>query len=86
VLRDGRDRGHAVVLAGTTEELAASFRGFAADARRSRSGLLLSPASHLDGELLGLRLLRSAAFSGPPGRGLLVRGGKALLVQVPLPG
>ena len=83
VLRDGRDRGHVMVLAGTTSDLAASFRGFTADARRSRTGLLLSPASHLEGELLGVRLARSAAFSGPPGRGLLVRGGHVQLVQVP---
>jgi S-DNA-T family DNA segregation ATPase FtsK/SpoIIIE len=83
VLRDGRDRGHGLVLAGTTDELASCFRGFTADARKSRTGLLLSPASHLEGELLGVRLTRSAAFTGPPGRGLLVRGGQALLVQVP---
>jgi S-DNA-T family DNA segregation ATPase FtsK/SpoIIIE len=85
VLREGRDLGHVVLLAGTTDELATAFRGFSADARRSRSGLLLSPASHLDGELLGVRLPRSAVFSGPPGRGLLVRSGQVLLVQVPLP-
>ena len=83
VLRDGRDRGHVLLVAGTTQELLASFRGFTADARKSRSGLLLTPASHLDGELLGVRLPRSAAFSAPPGRGLLVRSGLSLLVQVP---
>ncbi|MCW2599982.1 MAG: cell division protein FtsK [Frankiales bacterium] len=85
VLRDGPDRGHVVLLAGTTAELATSFRGFTADARRSRSGLVLSPTSHLEGELLGVRLPRSAAFAGPPGRGLLVRTGQVQLVQVPLP-
>ncbi len=84
VLREGRDRGHALVAAGTTEELAGSFRGATVDARRSRSGLLLSPASPLDGELLGVRLSRSATFSGPVGRGLLVRSGQVLLVQVPV--
>jgi S-DNA-T family DNA segregation ATPase FtsK/SpoIIIE len=85
VLRDGRDRGHVVLVAGTSEELATSFRGFTADARKSRSGLLLSPTSHLEGDLLGVRLPRSSVFSGPPGRGLLVRSGQVLLVQVPLP-
>ena len=84
VLREGRDHGHVVLVGGTTGELAATFRGFTADARKSRSGLLLSPASHLDGELLGVRLARSAAFTGPAGRGLLVRSGTAQLVQVPL--
>jgi hypothetical protein len=86
VLRAGRDLGHAVLLAGTTGELGAVFRGFPAEARKSRSGLLLSPGSHLDGELLGVRLPRSAAFRGPAGRGLLVRNGGPLLVQVPQPG
>ena len=84
ILREGRDHGHVVLVGGTTSELAATFRGFTADARKSRSGLLLSPASHLDGDLLGVRLARSAAFTGPAGRGLLVRGGAAQLVQVPL--
>ncbi len=83
VLREGRDRGHVVLVAGTTEELATSFRGFTADARRSRSGLLLTPTSHLEGELYGVRLARSAVFAGPTGRGLLMRSGQALLVQVP---
>ena len=85
VLRDGRDLTHAMVLAGTTEELLAAFRGFTADARKSRNGLLLSPEAHTQGELLGLRLPRSAVFTGPPGRGLLSTGGQLTLVQVPLP-
>jgi S-DNA-T family DNA segregation ATPase FtsK/SpoIIIE len=83
VLRDGRDAGHALVLAGGVEELAASFRGFAAEARKSRSGLLLGLTNHLDGELLGVRLPRSAVAPGPVGRGLLVRSGQLTPVQVP---
>ena len=85
VLRDGRDLSHCLVVAGTTDELAGAFRGFTADARKSRSGLLLSPASHLQGELLGVRLPRSAAFAGPPGRGLLITPGRVTTVQVPMP-
>ena len=85
VLRDGRDLGHCLIVAGTTDELAGAFRGFTADVRKSRSGLLLSPQSHLEGELLGARLARSAAFNGPPGRGLLITPGQVLLVQVPVP-
>lgn len=84
VVRSGRDTGHSLVLAGTSDELASSFRGFTFDARKSRSGLLLSPESHLHGELLGVRLPRSAAFTGPAGRGLLVRAGQVVLVQVPV--
>jgi len=84
VLRDGRDVGHVLVLAGTTEDLVGAFRGFTVDARKSRTGMILSPESHAQGDLLGVRLPRSAAFSGPPGRALLVQGGSAVLVQVPL--
>lgn len=85
VLRNGRARDHAVVVAGDTGTLSASSGGFAFDARRSRSGLLLSPASLDEGDLLGVRLQRSGVFSGPVGRGLLVRSGEVQLVQVPQP-
>jgi S-DNA-T family DNA segregation ATPase FtsK/SpoIIIE len=84
VLRDGRDAGHALVVAGAVDELAASFRGFAAEVRKSRSGLLLGLTNHLDGELLGVRLPRSAVGPGPVGRGLLVRNGQLSAVQVPV--
>jgi S-DNA-T family DNA segregation ATPase FtsK/SpoIIIE len=84
VLRDGRDQGHSVVLAGTTDELASTFRGFSTEARKSRSGLLLGLTSHLDGELLGVRLPRSAVSAGPIGRGLLIRNGQVVPVQVPV--
>jgi S-DNA-T family DNA segregation ATPase FtsK/SpoIIIE len=81
VLREGR---HHLVVAGTVDGLAGAFRGFAADIRRSRSGLLLGPVSHLDGELLGVRLPRSAVAPGPVGRGLLIRNGEPTAVQVPV--
>jgi S-DNA-T family DNA segregation ATPase FtsK/SpoIIIE len=83
VVRGGRDSGHVLVAAGTTDDLLSSFRGFLVEARKCRTGLLLTPTSHLAGEVLGLRLPRSAAFSEPVGRGLLVRSGQSLLVQVP---
>ncbi|MGB8650916.1 MAG: FtsK/SpoIIIE domain-containing protein, partial [Mycobacteriales bacterium] len=85
LLRSSADRGRCVVLAGSSDELAAAFHGWTAEARKSRSGLLLTPTSHLHGELLGVRLARSAAFAGPPGRGLLVQAGQVQQVQVPLP-
>jgi S-DNA-T family DNA segregation ATPase FtsK/SpoIIIE len=53
-----------------TEDLALSFRGIAADLRRSRTGLLLQPASG-DGELFGVRTAAPVAAL-PPGRGVLV--------------
>ncbi len=84
VLRTGRDSGHAVVVAASADDLLATFRGYLTEARKSRSGLLLTPSNHLVGEVLGLRLSRSAAFSEPAGRGLLVRSGQSQLVQVPI--
>jgi S-DNA-T family DNA segregation ATPase FtsK/SpoIIIE len=83
VLRDGRETGHALVIAGSLEDLAGCYRGFAADVRRCRSGVLLGLTSHLDGELLGVRLPRSAASPGPLGRGLLIRNGQPSRVQIP---
>ena len=73
-----------MVVGGTTTDLAAGFRGFVPEVRKTRAGLLLCPGSPADGELLGVRLPRTALFPGPPGRGLLLLDGTQLLVQVPL--
>jgi S-DNA-T family DNA segregation ATPase FtsK/SpoIIIE len=85
VVRHARDGEHAVVAAGTTDLLAAQYRGFVVELRRGRSGLLLSPQGlpH-EGDLLGVRLPR-AATAGPVGRGLLVLGGLVIPVQAALP-
>jgi len=77
--------GRAVVLAGNAGEVGAGFTGWQVDARKARHGLLLSPQDPADGELVGVRLPRSAV-GGPvlPGRGLLHLGDGALVpVQVP---
>jgi S-DNA-T family DNA segregation ATPase FtsK/SpoIIIE len=60
----------AAVVAGRCDDLATTYRGIAADVRRSHCGLLLRPGP-IDGELLGVRLGRRPA-AGPPGRGLLI--------------
>lgn len=80
-----RDRPGLVVAAGTADELAGAYRGPAATMKKSRSGLLLSPGSPNDGELLGVRLPRSAVGPANPGRGILVTAGAWQLVQVPVP-
>ncbi|MBO0898841.1 cell division-like protein [Cellulomonas sp. zg-ZUI199] len=80
-----RDRPGLVVAAGTADELGSAYRGPAATIKKSRSGLLLAPATPNDGDLFGLRLPRSAIGGAVPGRGLLVSGGAWQLVQVPLP-
>ncbi len=85
VARDGGEQGHVMVVAGSADELGRPMRGFIVDARQSRSGLLLCPETHLHGEIIGARLPRSAVFSRPVGRGVLVTGDTTAVVQVPLP-
>jgi DNA segregation ATPase FtsK/SpoIIIE, S-DNA-T family len=60
----------AIAAAGNSDELALTFRGVAAQVRRSRCALLLQPAP-VDGELVGLRLPRRRQRP-TPGRGLLI--------------
>ncbi|WP_408651754.1 FtsK/SpoIIIE domain-containing protein [Jatrophihabitans sp.] len=60
----------AVIATARSDDLAVSFRGPAAVARRRRTGLLLQP-SPADGDLLGIRI-PAHRMPSPPGRGLLV--------------
>lgn len=84
IRESGAGRQMAVVAAGPIEELKTELRGVIAEARRARCGLLLSPSSSFDGDLVGLRLPQSMVGRMPAGRGCLVRGGECLLVQVPV--
>jgi len=85
-VRDVRDTGSVLIAAATTEDLLLNrYRGWLSSARRDRTGLLLNPATHLDGDVFDLRLPRSTSGGWPPGRGLLSVRGEALTVQVPLP-
>jgi S-DNA-T family DNA segregation ATPase FtsK/SpoIIIE len=74
--------GTVVVAASTIDDLHTAFRGFLADLRRSRSGLLLDPQSPSDGELFGVRLPRSMCRSGIAGRGVIVCAEALCPVQV----
>ncbi|WP_449062972.1 FtsK/SpoIIIE domain-containing protein [Planomonospora algeriensis] len=85
VLRTGRDGEHGLIVAGATGDLTTAYRGFAAEARKSRTGLLLSVQSPADGDLFTVRLPRGAV-GGPPGRGLLITLGAVTPVQTALPG
>jgi len=80
---DGPSQGHALIVAGIAEELARPMRGFIYHTVQSRTGLLLCPEHTTDGELLGTRLLKSAVFRQPAGRGVLVDGLVPEIVQVP---
>jgi S-DNA-T family DNA segregation ATPase FtsK/SpoIIIE len=84
-VRHARDTGTVVAAAGTTDELLTRFRGFVVDLRRYRTGVLLDPQGPGDGDLLSVRLPRSAPAVVPPGRGLLCVRGRAQAVQVALP-
>ncbi|MGF1662184.1 MAG: FtsK/SpoIIIE domain-containing protein [Kineosporiaceae bacterium] len=86
LVRQAREKRWGVVLAGLTAELGSGFTGWAAEARRGRQGVLLSPQQVVDGDAVGARLTRSMlAPRIQPGRGLLVSGGADLLpIQVPL--
>lgn len=81
---EGRARGQALVIAGTSGELVRGMRSFAAVARQFKCGLLLTPDDAQQANLLlGTKLTRSAVVDGPPGRGYLVQAGQPTLVQVP---
>ena len=86
VVRQGRDRGFATVVAGGTAELSSGFSGWVVEARKGRKGLLLSPQEALQADVFGARVARTALVARvTPGRGVLFAGdGDQVLVQVPL--
>ncbi len=84
-VREARDAGTVLAVGGTTDELVTGYRGFVVDLRRWRAGLLLSPQSAGDGDLLGVRLSRSTGGEVRPGRGLLAVRGRVVPLQVALP-
>ena len=73
----------ALVVGGQLEDLKNELRGTIVEARKAKAGLLLSPLSSLDGEVVGLRLSRNLVGRMPPGRGVLGLDGEARVVQVP---
>jgi S-DNA-T family DNA segregation ATPase FtsK/SpoIIIE len=85
VIRNGEARQLSLIYAGDPEDLSVGFSGWLVDARRSRRGALLSPQSRTDGDLVGLRLQRTAVGQPVrPGRALLHLGdGEPITVQVP---
>jgi S-DNA-T family DNA segregation ATPase FtsK/SpoIIIE len=84
VLRSGRDGDHGLLIAGTTGDLAVAYRGFAAETRKSRTGLLLAVQSQADGDIFTIRLPRGTV-GGPPGRGFLVTTGNLTPIQTAFP-
>ena len=77
--------GRALVLGGNADGIATGLSGWQVDVKKSRAGVLLSPQNPTDGDLLGVRLPRSAVGNPvKPGRGLLHLG-DGQLVSVALP-
>jgi S-DNA-T family DNA segregation ATPase FtsK/SpoIIIE len=63
------------------------YRGPAATIKRTRIGVLLRPSPPSGGELLGIRLPRSAMTGGgPAGHGIYVVGGAWEQFQTAWPG
>lgn len=71
-----------LVAAVNADALRGLFGHWTAPLRRHRAGLLLQPALDRDGDLLGANLPYRVHVDMPPGRGFLVCGGEADLVQV----
>lgn len=74
-----------VVAAGRNDGLRSQYGTWLRRVRMSRAGLLLQPDADVDGDLLGVRLPRRPLVAMRPGRGYLVDGGSAELVQVASP-
>ncbi|MFI6828096.1 FtsK/SpoIIIE domain-containing protein [Kribbella sp. NPDC050241] len=81
-----RDSGSSVIVACGIDEVGGYYRGLTADIRKGRTGLLLAPRSSSDGEILNVRLPRSATASLPIGRGVFARPGGWSWAQVPIEG
>ncbi|MCX4478601.1 FtsK/SpoIIIE domain-containing protein [Streptomyces cellulosae] len=84
VVKRGMDGGLGLIAAGAVDTLSSQYRGFVVQARRSRTGLLLSPQGTQDGEMFSIRL-PSNVGGGPTGRGLFVQGGEVMPAQAVLP-
>jgi S-DNA-T family DNA segregation ATPase FtsK/SpoIIIE len=84
LVESGRDRGIGVA-AGATAETMAGAVGWLGALKQRRKGVLLSPQSLFEGDLLGVRLAHAQLRNRKPGRGLTVdpRSGELISVQIP---
>ena len=82
LVRRARDTGVRVLVAGSPDTLATSYKPWVQDLRKSRSGLLLAPSTPMDGQVFGMNLPRSLISDPLPGRGLLVDRGAMTALQV----
>ncbi|GAB2899327.1 FtsK/SpoIIIE domain-containing protein [Streptomyces mayteni] len=87
LLNQGSELGRYLILGGDEADLGSGFSGWQVDVKKARRGVLLSPSSHRVGELIGVKLPRSAAVEQPtPGKGILHLGdGTPFTVTTPAP-
>lgn len=81
-LTAARRNGHPLLAEAEINE-AAGYATLLTEARQARAGFVLQPETADEG-LFRTPLGRCARTDFPPGRGLWVRGGKAVRVQLPL--
>ncbi|RWZ68182.1 cell division protein FtsK [Labedella populi] len=75
-IREAPGAGRGVILGGSAAEVGGGFTGWQTDVRNNQRGALLSPRSPFDGDLIGVRIPRSATVAPmPPGRMLAHLGG-----------
>lgn len=84
-IRAASGAGHGIILGGNAAEVGGGFSGWQTDIRNNQRGALLSPRNPFDGDLLGVRLPRSATTqSVSAGRALVhLGGGRLQTLQVP---
>ena len=78
-----RDSGSLMFITGGIDDMLSVYRGLPNEMKRGRSGLVLSPRATNDGDVLNVRLPRSASGAMPIGRGVLTSPLGWTWVQVP---
>jgi S-DNA-T family DNA segregation ATPase FtsK/SpoIIIE len=78
-----RDTGSTMIITGAIDDMLSVYRGLPNEMKRGRSGLLLAPRASNDGDVLNVRLPRSASGTMPVGRGVLASPLGWTWVQVP---
>ncbi len=78
-----RDTASTMIITGAIDDLLSVYRGLPNELKRGRSGLLLAPRASNDGDVLNVRLPRSASGAMPVGRGVLASPLGWTWVQVP---
>ena len=78
-----RDSGSLMIITGGIDDMLSVYRGLPNEMKRGRSGLVLSPRATNDGDVLNVRLPRSASGAMPVGRGVLTSPIGWTWVQIP---